>query len=73
MRTDEQTDMHDEANSRFSQLCERANKVNIKIFYIPIILFLFHTVWNLSYPFSAYFSVWRMFQEESFMLPHNVP
>jgi len=32
MRTDEQTDRHDEANSRFSQFCERAQKK--KTFYI---------------------------------------
>jgi len=28
MQTDEKTDRHDEANSRFSQFCERALKLN---------------------------------------------
>jgi len=37
MGTDGQTDMHDEANSRLSQFCERAQK-QIKTMYLQFII-----------------------------------
>jgi hypothetical protein len=45
MRTDGQTNRHDETGSRFSQLCERVKKDEFTIFT----LFLLHLIKNLSH------------------------